>query len=332
MGKPNKANTDPAKKEFQWGIGAVVASAAVYVLLYGSGQKFVEPEHPAAPAHPVATAKPAAHPAPAAEAPAAKPAAPTPAPAPAPAPKPAAEPAPVASATPPAARPPAAPAIVRPAGPSDRVRGTVLLKGTPPPEKEMSAVKADKNCGALHSAPVFSRNFVVGANGGLGNVFVRIKSREGGAVPATPRTEAALIDQVGCIYEPYMIGVMVNQPLTMRNSDPMMHNINATAKANQGFNIAQARQGQTDTKAFAKPEMFISLQCNVHPWMFAYVGVVEHPFFAVTAPDGWFELPPGLPPGRYTLEAVHRKAGTATADFTVAADGSANVQLELKVP
>lgn len=177
---------------------------------------------------------------------------------------------------------------------------------------------------------MYSRNYVVGTNGGLGNVFVRITAREGGAIPVVPRTEKPLLDQVGCLYEPYILGVMTNQALVIRNSDPVMHNVNCTSKAgNPVFNIAQTRQGQEDIKFFTKPELFVSLQCNVHPWMFAYIGVVEHPFFAVSSANGSFEMPPGLPAGRYTIEAVHRKAGTVTADLEVKADGVAPIRIEM---
>lgn len=214
--------------------------------------------------------------------------------------------------------------VVAKAGPG-QIRGTVVLAGTPPPEKEIAAIKADRNCGALQPGPVFTRNYLVGTNGGLGNVFVRLLGRQEGSIPVSPREKPVLLDQIGCLYEPYMVGVMTNQPLVLRNSDPMMHNVNCTSKVgNPAFNIAQTRQGQEDTKFFTKPELFVTLQCNVHPWMFAYVGVVEHPFFAVTAADGSFEFPAGLPAGRYTLEFTHRKAGVVTSEVDVsAADGAA---------
>jgi len=197
------------------------------------------------------------------------------------------------------------------------VSGTVTLKGTPPPEKEITAVKADKNCGATHTGPVMSRNYVVGKDGGLANAFVYIKKGLEGKKFDAP-AESLKIDQVGCLYEPYISGAMAGQKVDIKNSDPFMHNVNCTSKAgNTPFNIAQTRQGQVDTKSYTKPETFVTLQCNVHPWMFAYIGIVEHPFFAVTDKDGKFKLPGNLPAGKYTVEIIHRKAGTITQDIEV---------------
>ena len=46
----------------------------------------------------------------------------------------------------------------------------------------------------------------------------------------------------------------------------------------------------------------LSFKCDVHPWMFAYVCVSEHPCFAVSGKDGTFKIK-DVPPGKYTLEA-----------------------------
>lgn len=197
------------------------------------------------------------------------------------------------------------------------VTGKVTLKGTPPAEREITAFKTDKNCGATQSGPVMSRNYVVGKDAGLGNVFVYVKKGLEGKKFDVPAAALA-IDQKGCVYEPYIAGAMANQKIEIKNSDAFMHNVLATSKAgNTGFNIAQTRQGQVDVKSFTKPETFVTLQCNVHPWMFSYIGIVDHPFFAVTDKDGNFTLPSKLPAGKYTLEFIHRKAGTVTQDIEV---------------
>jgi hypothetical protein len=64
--------------------------------------------------------------------------------------------------------------------------------------------------------------------------------------------------------------------------------------------------------------------------MNAYVGVVAHPFFAVTPADGTFEIK-GLPPGTYTIEAWHEQLGTQTQSVTVTADAPAKVALSFKL-
>ncbi len=135
------------------------------------------------------------------------------------------------------------------------------------------------------------------------------------------------------MFEPYMMGVVAGQTFQIRNSDPTMHNVHATPKINREFNLGQPLQGQVTERSFPLPERFIRLKCDVHPWMFAYVGVVDHPHFAVTGKDGSFKLP-NLPAGKYTIEAFHLKAGTAIQEITVGADDkkTADFTLEFKAP
>lgn len=210
-----------------------------------------------------------------------------------------------------------------------KIHGRVILKGTPPAERVIAGVKSDVNCGpASPGAAPTTRGYVVGAEGGLRYALVRIVSAPAGAgKPA----EAPLIDQKGCMYEPYVNAVLAGQAFKVQNSDSFMHNVAATAKANKGFNFAQANQGQVNEKSFDKPELGVKLQCNVHPWMLAYVHVLENPFFAITDAKGEFSLPDGLPAGKYTLEVSHLKAGTVTAEIEVGAGKGASVAFELAV-
>ena len=192
------------------------------------------------------------------------------------------------------------------------ISGKVTLKGTPPPAQVIAAVKADANCGKFHPTDVMTRTFVVAADGGLANVLVYVKGGlEGKAFPAP--VEKPLIDQVGCMYEPYVSAVMAGQAIQLRNSDPVMHNIMATPKVNKGFNFAQATVGQVNDRTFDKPELGVKLACSVHPWMVAYVSVLENPFYAVTDKDGKFIIKGELPDGKYTVEAFHQKLGAAGA-------------------
>jgi hypothetical protein len=129
-----------------------------------------------------------------------------------------------------------------------------------------------------------------------------------------------------------VFGVMVNQKLKVKNSDPLLHNVHAVPKTNKEFNFAQPVKNQINEKAFSQPEVLLRIKCDVHPWMNAYVGVVPHKFFAVTDANGRFALPKGLPGGKYTIEAVHPKAGRVTQEITVAAGESKPVELTLSVP
>lgn len=214
----------------------------------------------------------------------------------------------------------------------NRVKGSVTLAGTPPAEKQITPITKDPNCGPLHAGPVMTRNYLVGSNNGLANVLVYIKSGLEGKTFPLPGA-AAVIDQKGCLYEPYVSGVIAGQPVDIKNSDNFMHNVNfaASIAGNQTFNFAQGSAGMVNTKTFTKPEIFAKMQCNVHPWMFVFIGVVAHPFFAVTDNDGNFELPAGLPAGDYVLELVHLKAGKVQIPLKTSPEGGATVTSVLLV-
>ncbi|MCI0446864.1 carboxypeptidase-like regulatory domain-containing protein, partial [bacterium] len=118
------------------------------------------------------------------------------------------------------------------------------------------------------------------------------------------------------------LGLMVNQTLTIKNSDPTLHNIHPQPKINTPFNLAQPMQNMTTNKTFDKVEVMIPVKCDVHRWMESYIGVLNHPFYSVTGADGSFTIK-NLPAGTYTIEAWHEKYGAQTASVTVA-DGQAS--------
>ena len=199
------------------------------------------------------------------------------------------------------------------------VSGTVKFSGAVPPNPKIDMTE-EPTCKT--KTPNAVDPVVVVNKGGLANVFVYVKSGlpAGGkyAAPTTP----AVLDQTGCLYRPRVLGVMANQPIEIRNSDAVLHNIKAVPKKNRGFNISQPSAGMKTTRTFPVPEAALPLECNVHGWMHAKVFVMDNPFFAVSGEDGSFSIK-GLPPGTYTLEAWHEKYGTKTATVTVAATGSA---------
>jgi hypothetical protein len=189
--------------------------------------------------------------------------------------------------------------------PAADVTGKVILKGTPPTEK---AIEFTDQCGPINPTPVTTRWYEVGKDNGLKAVLVYVsKGCEGKTYP--PPSEPVLLDQIKCLYQPYVTAVMVGQALRIKDSDTAvpMHNVHATSLANPpGFNIPQT-PGQVNDKTFANPEVVVKFQCDVHNWMFAYVGVMSNPYFAMTDADGNFKIP-NLPPGDYTLTAYHVKA------------------------
>ena len=131
------------------------------------------------------------------------------------------------------------------------IHGKVILKGTPPPASVIAAVKADANCGKVAVGEAKSRVYVVGTNGALANTVVSIKKGLEGKTFPVP-TAKPEIDQRGCMYYPYVTALMVGQKFEVKNSDPIMHNVNATQKINKGFNFAQASQGQVNEKVLTR--------------------------------------------------------------------------------
>jgi plastocyanin len=199
--------------------------------------------------------------------------------------------------------------------------GRVNFKGTKPAPVKID-MSADKKC--LKIVPgkdLYSEQVVVNANNTLKNVFVYVK---GGLAKKTydPPASAVKLDQKGCTYTPHVLGVMVGQQIEINNSDETLHNVHALPKNSKQFNLPFPKRGLKRTESFASPEFMVKVRCDVHNWMSAYIGVLDHPFYSVTDDQGRFSIP-NLPPGRYEVEAWHEKYGATTSTVTVDASGSA---------
>lgn len=205
------------------------------------------------------------------------------------------------------------------------VKGVVNYAG--PDGDTPIAMNADPTCASLHTTPVDTGKYLV-KDGKLGNVFVYVKTGLEGKTFPTP-TEKKVLDQQGCQYHPHVMGIQVGQPLSIKNSDATLHNIHAMPKSNTEFNQGQPIQNMEFDKVFDKAEVMIPFKCDVHPWMSAYIGVLEHPYYAVSGEDGSFAIDK-LPPGTYTLEAWHEELGTATQDVTVAANQTVDVTFDFQ--
>jgi hypothetical protein len=207
------------------------------------------------------------------------------------------------------------------------VTGKISFTGTAPAPVELD-MSANPACALTHPAAAKSEEVAVNPNGTLRNVFVRVKSGLAASNWARP-SAPVVVDQVGCIYVPHVIGVMTRQNIEFRNSDNANHNIHPVAKNNPVWNESQPPKGDPKTKSFPNEEVMVRVGCNVHPWMRAYVGVVSHPFFAVTGDDGTFTLK-GLPPGTYTIETWHEKYGTQEQSVTVGPKESKSVDFSYR--
>jgi plastocyanin len=211
------------------------------------------------------------------------------------------------------------------------ITGKVVLQGTPPPNEPLR-MGVDPNCVQNGGSNPVSDAVLVAPDGAVQNAFVYVKDGLDSAYSFDVPTEPVTLDQKGCRYSPRILGVRAGQPLMLVNSDPTMHNVHALPMTNQEFNASAPVQGWRSTKTFTAAEVSppVRFKCDVHGWMIAYVGVMAHPFFAVTKPDGTFELK-GVPPGTYTIGAWHEKFGTQTTQVTVGPKQSQSVSFTYKV-
>ena len=213
-------------------------------------------------------------------------------------------------------------------GPTGSISGVVSYAGTPPAPKKIDTT-ADAACGKANPNLVTDDTIV--KDGKLANVFVYVKEgtvdggkKIGEYAWSTPTT-AVQLDQRGCHYSPHVLGLQVNQKLSVTNSDQTQHNIHPTPKLNQEWNQTQANGAPPIEKSFTRAEVLIPVKCNQHPWMKAYIGVMKTPFFKVSGEDGAYKID-GLPPGKYTVVAWREGGANGTEktmEVTVPANGAA---------
>jgi len=207
------------------------------------------------------------------------------------------------------------------------LKGTVRFQGRKPARKAID-MSGDPACVEAHHGKAYDESLVVNSNGTLANVFIYIKhglEAKKFEVPATPVT----IDQRGCWFRPRIIGIQTGQTLQVTNSDPVTHNIHPLAQINREWNHSQGQGDAPLARKFLKPEVMIRVKCNIHSWMRAYIGVLDHPYFAVTGTDGAYEIK-NLPPGDYVLEAWQETLGTQEQNITVAPSGKVETDFTFK--
>ena len=240
-------------------------------------------------------------------------------------------PSPSEAATPP---PPSAAATQKPKtprGPIDpsktgTITGVARFEGEAPARKPISAAGSG-GC-PEHATPPLSEDVIV-ENGLLANVFVHIKDGLDGWDLPPPPSDPVAMDQKGCIYTPHVVGMRVGGKIQVQNSDPTSHNVNVRSRANDGMNPIQPPGSKPVEWSPTKKELGASFECSLHPWMRAYVCVVDQPWFAVTGPDGAFTLS-SVPPGDYILEAWHEKYGKRTAKVSLEPGGSGSATFTFK--
>ena len=207
-----------------------------------------------------------------------------------------------------------------------KLSGDVRFAGTPPASSTVD-VSSAAECRSQHQGPVSAEDVLV-KDGKVRNAVVYIKEGLGDRVFAASETPV-VIDQKGCLFEPRIAAAQTDQPVRFLNSDPLPHNVHGLPKKVSGWNFSLGLKGAARNITIDQPEHFIELKCDIHPWMKAWLGVFDHPYFAVTDANGHYEMP-NVPPGTYVVEAWHERLGTISGNVTVAAKDAKTVDLTFR--
>jgi hypothetical protein len=208
------------------------------------------------------------------------------------------------------------------------IKGTIHYTGAKPAPKRIDMSEDPACVEANHGKRVLEQSLLIGRGNTLANAFVYIEKGLEGKNFAVPQT-TVVIDQRGCWFHPRVIGLQTNQPFQVVNSDPITHNIHPMAHLNREWNHSQGPGDSSLNRKFVKPEIMIPVKCNIHSWMHAYIGVLDHPYFSVSKEDGVFDIP-NLPPGTYTVAVWHEKLGTLEQQITINASQNAVVDFTYK--
>ncbi len=202
------------------------------------------------------------------------------------------------------------------------VRGVVRFAGEPPARRPLPM---SQGSGCSNSAPLSEALIVT--DGRIANVLVHARSGIRPADVAPPPSAPVLLNQADCVYSPHVVALRAGQMLQIANSDGVTHNVNAKPERSARFNLSQNPGAPEIEAVFERTELSIPLTCDIHPWMSAFVHVLEHDAFALSSTNGEFAIS-GLAPGRYRFEAAHEALGEV--EFELELDGRAGARVELE--
>ncbi len=224
-------------------------------------------------------------------------------------------------------------AVVTPApadAPEDapaRIHGVARLEGLIP---ERKPIAMDFIAGCRKHGPGLTETVIATEDGRLQNVVVNIlRGFDRDEVPPAP-DEPAVLTQEGCVFKPHVVVVRAGQTLKIENKDTANHNVNAKPShgSNEAFNRMQAGGGAAMDVVFERAEVAIPIGCDIHPFMKAWVAVVDHPYYAVSDEEGAWSIE--LPAGDYLVEAWHERYGTLKGTVELAPGESAEFAFQFE--
>ena len=201
-------------------------------------------------------------------------------------------------------------------GPTGTIQGRIRLDGTLP-GNPIIRMGVDPLCAQLtEGKQLVQEKVLTSPDSGLANVFVKLD----GTFPKTPvPDEAVVIDQVDCLFAPRVVGSRAGQLVQVKNSDPLLHNLNSLTTTTNSFNVGHPVQGMVYEVRLDEEVGMLRIRCDLHRWMTEYIGVVPHPYFDVSNPTGAFTIS-NVPVGTHTIQTWHEAYGELTQTVTVEAD------------
>ena len=189
------------------------------------------------------------------------------------------------------------------------LRGRFVYDGTPPQMKPYD-VKGDDQatCSRGGKAPLQETLLVDSSTQGIANVAIFIRGVSRVHESAQPNDDTVLFDQKECVFLTHVMPLTVGQALGIKNSDPVGHNTKIDGRKNK-FNQTIPASATVPFKPQKEEAEPVSVACSIHPWMKAYFLPRENGYYAVTAPDGSFEIA-NVPAGEVLeFQVWHESAG-----------------------
>jgi hypothetical protein len=193
------------------------------------------------------------------------------------------------------------------------IRGQFVFDGTPPPMQPYNVTKEHEICSVNGQAPLQETLIVAPDSKGIKNVVVFLRDAKRVHESANPKTDQVEFDQKHCVFLTHVLAATVGQAIDIKNSDQTGHNTNILGS---GFNQLIPAGGAIPYKPQKESQVPDKVTCSIHPWMTAYLLPRKNGYFAVTGPDGKFEIA-NVPAGEPLEFQVWHESGAAPGNGLV---------------